>query len=62
LSGGRANGDLTHNIEGALGVLQDAGSGIGNAPMASYYQYSDHSYPTMMNFANTETSVTEKEQ
>jgi hypothetical protein len=51
LSGGRANGDLMYNIQGALNVYKDFGSDIDYAPLASYYLYSNHSRATMFNYA-----------
>lgn len=62
LSGGRANGDLNHNIQGALDVFKYFGSMSDYSPLASYYLYSDHSRPTMFNFGSTYTSLTEIDQ
>jgi len=59
-SGGRATLDLQQNIEGALtNVYRYYGSQVNYAPLATYYLYSDHSFPAMSNFANTYTTLKE---
>jgi len=60
LSGGRANGDLMHNIQGALDVFDYFGSKVDFAPIPTYSGYSDNSTPTMTNFTAVWGSVTEK--
>lgn len=62
LSGGRANGDLMHNIQGALDVFDYFGSKVDFAPIPTYSGYSDNSTPTMTNFTAVWGSVTEKVQ
>jgi RHS repeat-associated protein len=60
LSGGRANGDLMHNIQGALGVFDYFGRKIGFDPIPTYRRYSDGSVPTMANFTSIYGSVVEE--
>jgi hypothetical protein len=62
LSGGRANGDLMHNIQGALDVFDYFGSKVDFAAIPTYRGYSDGSKTSMSNFTATWGSVTEKEQ
>jgi RHS repeat-associated protein len=62
LSGRRANGDLMHNIQGALDIFDYVGSKVDFAPVPTYYGYSDHSTATMSNFGATWGSVTEQQQ
>ena len=60
LSGGRANGDLMHNIQGALNVFDYFGRKIGFDPIPTYRGYSDGSVPTMANFTSIYGSVVEE--
>ncbi len=62
LSGGRANGNLMHNIQGALDVFHYFGSKVDFDPIPSYRGYSDRSEPTMSNITAIWGSVTEKEK
>jgi RHS repeat-associated protein len=59
LSGGRANGDLMHNIQGALDVFDYFGSKVDFAPVPTYRGYSDGSVPTMSNFGAVYGSIKE---
>jgi len=59
LSGGRANGDLMHNIQGALNVYDYFGSKVDFDPVPTYRGYSDGSVPTMSNYTSTYNSVSE---
>ena len=59
LSGGRANGDLMHNVQGALNVFDYFGRKVDFDPIQTYGGYSDGSVPTMANFMLTYNSVTE---
>lgn len=59
LSGGRANGDLMHNIQGALDVFDYFGSKVDFAPIPTYRGYSDGSVPTMSNFGAVYNSIKE---
>jgi hypothetical protein len=56
-----ANGDLNHNVEGAMGVLDWAGSQSGFNPTATYRRYSDHSQNTMNNWNGTYGSINEQQ-
>jgi len=63
LTGGNgANLNLNHNVEGAMGILDWAGSAVDFDPTRTYYRYSDHSTPTMSNWSGTYGSISEKEQ
>jgi hypothetical protein len=59
LSGGRANGNLMHNVQGALNVFDYFGSQVDFDPIPTYRGYSDGSVPTMANFTSTYNSVSE---
>ena len=62
LTGGNgANLNLNHNVEGAMGVLDWAGSPSGFDPTPTYYRYSDRSDPTMANWQGTYSSITEQQ-
>jgi hypothetical protein len=61
LSGGRANGDLMHNIQGALNVFDYFGRKVGFDAIPTYRGYSDGSVPTMANFNSIYKSVEEKQ-
>ena len=50
LSGGRANLDLQHNIEGALGVVSWAGRPVGFDPARTYSRFSGQSAETVRLF------------
>jgi RHS repeat-associated protein len=59
LSGGRANGDLMHNIQGALNVFDYFGSKVDFDPIPTYRGYSDGSVPTMSNYGAVYNSIQE---
>ncbi len=59
LSGGRANGDLMHNVQGALNVFDYFGRRVDFAPIPTYRGFSDGSVPTMSNFTADYNSVKE---
>lgn len=63
LTGGNgANMNMMHNIDGAMGVFDWAGSRSGFDPTATYTRYSDHSVPTMANWGSTYNSISEQVQ
>jgi RHS repeat-associated protein len=62
LSGGRANGDLMHNIQGALNVFDYFGRKVDFDPIPTYRGYSDGSVPTMSNFTAIYNSVSETQK
>ena len=59
LSEGRENGDLMHNIQGALDIFDYFGSKVDFDPIPTYRGYSDGSVPTMTNFGAIYNSVNE---
>jgi RHS repeat-associated protein len=62
LTGGNgANGNLNHNVEGAMGVLDWAGSPSGFNPTSTYYRYSGRTDAAMANWNGTYNSITEQQ-
>lgn len=59
LSGGRANMNLDHNIQGAMGVLHWAGRPSNFDPTSTYRRYSDGGANTMSNWNGTYGSLNE---
>ncbi len=59
LSGGRENGDLMHNVQGALDIFDYFGSKVDFDPISTYRGYSDGSVPTMSNFGAVYNSILE---
>jgi hypothetical protein len=57
-----ANTDLNHNVEGAMGVLDWAGTPSRFDPTATYSRYSDHGHATMSNWDGSYKSITEQEK
>ena len=59
LSGGRANMNLEHNVQGAMDVMKWAGRPSNYNPTSTYRRYSDGSAATMANWNGTYGSLLE---